>query len=128
MPSGSESSGGLEPVVDQTLVASLPDRGARGAATSSNSPAAPAGQDEIEAAMAADTWRQREAKMLARSHGGGASALSRERRCLWRQVYLKREAQEAGGGEDAAAAAAQMYWDTVKTCFGSESGEHVFSC
>lgn len=114
----------LEPVVDQTLVASLPDRGAKGAAaaTSSSAPAAPAGVSEIKAALSVESWRQKEAKLLARSHGGGASAISAERKALWKGIYAKRE-----GGEEAVNANTALYWETVKTCFGNTKGEVLYS-
>ncbi len=116
MPDGGDS---LESVVDQTLVAALPDRGAKGAAAASEGGAAAtaaAGVPQIEAALASPAWRQKDAKLLSRAHGGGAAVISPERRALWRGVYLRRE-----GGADAAAATAALYWETVKTCFGTSS-------
>ncbi len=102
----------MESVVDQTLVAALPDCGARGAAAAMTVKGG-ARKEEVEAALAADTWRQKEAKALARVAGGGAAALSEGRRWLWRGVYLRRV-----GGDGDAAATARLYWETVKTCFG----------
>ncbi len=116
----------MEAVVDQTLVAALPDCGARGAAASARSAAAAGGgacvsEDDIAVALSAPTWMRKEAKALARESGGGVALLSAERRTLWRGVFLRRE----GGGVEAADAAASLYWETVNTCFGNSQGYSI---
>jgi hypothetical protein len=110
MPSrGAAASGALQDVVDQTKIAALPDYGNHGhhedASTYLDVSGVPAFLEKPEKAV----------KMGLRLQHS-MSLQREERREIWRGVFVKKE----GGGEDRADANAGLYWETVKTCFGSE--------
>ena len=90
----------LQDCVDQTKLASLPDFGEGG------------GHVPHDFGSALLERPERSVKQEVRQQHG-LSVQREERREVWRAVFLKRE---SAGAE----ANAGLYWETVKTCFGSE--------
>ena len=95
----------MESCVDQTLAAALPDYGDQA--------------DDSGEVFAVDIAQipkslekdDKSVKMLIRSHG--LSVMREERKHFWKGIYNKRESVEN------IEANRRLYWETVKTCFGS---------
>ena len=92
----------LQECVDQTKVASLPDFGEGGGRADFSHGAA-----LIQRSATAQAVKQ-EVRQLH-----GLSVPREERAALWRAVFLSREGDSADANK-------QLYWETVRTCFGGE--------
>ncbi len=119
MPSSTQvAASPLQDGVDQTLVAALPDHesGAvvdtgRGRGVGSVSGGGKVPEESWMASKSASD--DKTLKRVARS-AHSLTVVSGERAALWRGLYRRRE------GEEGVAANGALYWETVKTCFGSK--------
>ena len=100
----------FESCVDQTLLASLPDFGSA-AVNEETGEMLAVELHQIPKSMEKDL---KSVKALVRSHGLGVAR--EERRHFWVGAYKRREGGELEAPRD-------FYWETVKTCFGSDGKE-----
>ena len=99
----------MESVVDQTLVASLPD-------FDSDDHSGEAPNVELEEIPKSLKRDEKSLKLLIRTHG--LSVLREERRHFWKGIYVRRES----GDESVVQANAQLYEETAeKTCGAQNS-------
>ncbi len=105
--------GALQDVVDQTKLASLPDFGDLSHLGGGSSGGGPLDSNGVPAFL---EQPQKAVKTCVRVQMHGLSLQREERAEIWRGVFLKKE----GGGEDKGDANAGFYWESVKTCFGTD--------